>query len=544
MFRKRIQYLLFSIVLSASTINAGSAFMQHARTINRFNLQDIYAYISPILSHAQSALLGLSPTTLYEWVNEDPYEHVDVHVRFTPEDHLCDNERAFCAQRTPHICDALADLLGHDVAPEHMPTIALCCSGGGYRAMVLTLGFLKGLQDTGLLDCTMYMTGLSGSSWAIAPWIACRKSLDEFLATMPAKLRVGLEPVKNPKQLAIIAKQLITKAVYKQHISLIDIYGPTLANTLLDDFGDYRLKVTLSQTHAHVDGSLPLPIYTAITPNVEPYAWFECTPFEIGSSYTRAYIPTWAFGRKFKQGVPVNKAPPQPLSYMLGIFGSAFAFDIEDAIRQSTDAINAHIQQMPSAVGNIVSALLNDLANSPLDEVRLAPSSLPNFTYMATDAPLNQDKRLTLIDAGIYFNIPFPPLLRTDRNVDIIIVCDASADINGCPNLHWAQEYMQLHNLKFPPINFDTADKQIMSIFKDEHDITCPIVVYFPRIKNCEYSETFDPETCLNEYCSTMNFTYESAQIEELMGLAQFGVIQHAHAIANVIEEVITHKMA
>jgi phospholipase A2 len=524
--------------------------MQHARTVNRFNLQDIYAYISPILSHAQSALLGLAPTTLYEWVNEDPYEHVDAQVRFTPEDHLCADELNFCAQRTPHICNALADLLGHDVAPEHMPTIALCCSGGGYRAMVLTLGFLKGLQDTGLLDCTMYMTGLSGSSWAIAPWIASRKPLDEYLATIPAKLEFGLEAIKHPGQLATAAKQLITKAVYKQHISAIDIYGTILANTLLNDFGNYKLNVTLSQTHAHItDGSFPLPIYTAITPNVKPYAWFEFSPFEIGSSYTRAYVPTWAFGRRFDgreldNCISINKAPEQPLSYMMGIWGSAFEFDIEDAIRQSTDAINAYIQKMPSAVGNIVSALLNDLANSPLDEIRLAPSSLPNFTYMAAGVPLNQDKRLTLIDAGIYFNIPFPPLLRASRNVDIIMVCDASADINGCPNLHWVQEYMQLHNLKFPPIDFETADKLVMSIFKDEHDHTCPIVIYFPRIKNCEYSETFDPETCLKEYCSTMNFTYENAQIDELMGLSQFGVIQHAHAIADVIEDVIMHKMA
>lgn len=544
MFRKPIQCLLFSIVLSASTINAGSAFMHHARTVNRFSLQDIYAYISPIISYAQSALLNLEPTALYEWVNEDPYELIDAQVRFTPEDHLCDNERAFCAQRKTYIRDGLSRLLNRDVAPEHIPTIALCCSGGGYRAMVLTLGFLKGLHETGLLDCTMYMAGLSGSSWAIAPWIACRKPLDAYLATMPAKLELGLEAIKHPQQLATIAKQLITKAVYKQHISLIDIYGTTLANTLLNDFGDYKLNVTLSQTHANLDGSLPLPIYTAVTPNVEPYEWFECSPFEIGSSYTRAYVPTWAYGRKFKNGVSVNKAPEQSLGYMIGIFGSAFEFDIEDAIRQSIEAINVYIKQMPSAVGNIASALLNDIANSPLDDIRLAPSSLPNFTYMAAESPLNNDKRLTLIDAGIHFNIPFPPLLRADRNVDIIIVCDASATIEGCPNLHWAQEYMQHHNLKFPPIDFDTADKQVMSIFKDEQDHTCPIVIYFPRIKNCDYSDSFDPETCLQEYCSTMNFTYDSVQINELMGLAQFGVTQHAHAVADIIEEVITHKMA
>jgi phospholipase A2 len=545
MYHQTIKATIFNLFLLTASLHAETAFMQHARHLDRFGLENIYSYISPVINYAQSALASLAPTAIYEWLNEDPYEHVDAQIRITHEDRLCDAEQAFRAQRTAYIHYGLQQLLGHEVAPEHVPTIALCCSGGGYRAMLLTLGFLKGLEDVGLLDCTMYMTGLSGSSWAMAPWVACRKSLDEYLATLPEKLAHGLEAVKNPSQLETIAKQIITKAVYKQHVSLIDIYGTTLANTLLDDFGDYRLNVTLSQTHAHIaDGSWPMPIYTAVTPNVEPYEWFEFTPFEMGSSYTRAYIPIWSFGREFHNGASVNKAPEQPLGYMMGIFGSAFEFDIEDAVRQTADSINQHIASMSSEVGHIATALINDIVNSPLDNIRLAPSSLPNFTYQATSCPLHHDEHLTLIDAGIHFNIPFPPVLRAERAVDIIIVCDASADIVGCPNLHWTQEYMERHNLKFPPIDFDTADKQVMSIFRDEHDQTCPIVIYFPRIKNPDYSTTFDPETCLKEYCATTNFTFDSEQIIEIMGFAQFGINQHADAIKEIIEDVITHKMA
>lgn len=83
MFCKSIHYLLLVALLSVPHINAGSAFMQHARTFNRFGLQSVYALIKPILSYAQSALLDVAPAALYEWVNEDPYEQVDAQVRFT-----------------------------------------------------------------------------------------------------------------------------------------------------------------------------------------------------------------------------------------------------------------------------------------------------------------------------------------------------------------------------------------------------------------------------------------------------------------------------
>lgn len=39
------------------------------------------------------------------------------------------------------------------------------CSGGGYRAMIATAGFLKGAEKTGLLDSTVYLTGMSFSQY-------------------------------------------------------------------------------------------------------------------------------------------------------------------------------------------------------------------------------------------------------------------------------------------------------------------------------------------------------------------------------------------
>lgn len=46
-----------------------------------------------------------------------------------------------------------------------VPTIGVIGSGGGFRAMVGLSGVVKALADSGVLQCSAYLGGLSGSSW-------------------------------------------------------------------------------------------------------------------------------------------------------------------------------------------------------------------------------------------------------------------------------------------------------------------------------------------------------------------------------------------
>jgi len=48
---------------------------------------------------------------------------------------------------------------------EHLPKIAVLGSGGSERAMVALLGSLVALFQDDLLDCVLYLAGLSGSTW-------------------------------------------------------------------------------------------------------------------------------------------------------------------------------------------------------------------------------------------------------------------------------------------------------------------------------------------------------------------------------------------
>lgn len=48
---------------------------------------------------------------------------------------------------------------------DELPNIALLASGGGERAMVGLLGSLVALSKSDLLDCMLYLAGISGSTW-------------------------------------------------------------------------------------------------------------------------------------------------------------------------------------------------------------------------------------------------------------------------------------------------------------------------------------------------------------------------------------------
>ncbi|XP_039534882.1 cytosolic phospholipase A2 gamma isoform X2 [Pimephales promelas] len=57
---------------------------------------------------------------------------------------------------------------GIQCSPEHLPKIAVLGSGGSERAMVGLLGSLVALFQDDLLDCVLYLAGLSGSTWCMA----------------------------------------------------------------------------------------------------------------------------------------------------------------------------------------------------------------------------------------------------------------------------------------------------------------------------------------------------------------------------------------
>ncbi|XP_016375207.1 cytosolic phospholipase A2 gamma-like [Sinocyclocheilus rhinocerous] len=74
------------------------------------------------------------------------------------------NEEAFVVKRRKTVLKSLQKLKIH-CSKDAVPNIALLGSGGGQRAMVGLLGSLVQLDKAGLLDCILYLSGVSGSTW-------------------------------------------------------------------------------------------------------------------------------------------------------------------------------------------------------------------------------------------------------------------------------------------------------------------------------------------------------------------------------------------
>lgn len=484
------------------------------------------------------------PYTLYQVLLGHNHSTDVAHVRYSEQDDIGQEERMFIEKRLPYVKEGLEKFLKVPLLEHKVPRIGMVFSGGGFRAMLTTLGFLCGAEKIGLLDATFYCSGLSGSTWALAPWIASGKTLQEYTTTLTKKITNGIDHINDPYELGELLQVFVTKLLYKQFVSAMDIYGGLIANTLLKT--EVKNPLTLKLTDAHkqvIQGKIPMPIYSAIQENKGPYEWMEFTPFEIGSSFLKSYIPTWAYGRKFKGGISKDTSPEQTLGYFMGTFGSAFAVNLKDVIHYSATELSSLSNRFPDILAKTLKKCLTLIVHSFVGEIRLFPSMLANFTYLYGSGPFQQEKTITLIDAGIDFNLAFPPLLRAARQVDIMIVYDASAEISNAPELKRAALYAQRNGIKFPPINFQDASTQPISIFKDPTDSNVPVIIYFPRLKNEQFSTTFDPERCIQEeYCHSFNFVYKPEEAQQLCDFAEFILKEKKKAVKQAIKDVLHQK--
>lgn len=490
----------------------------------------------------------------------NPYRHVPSKVRLGNS--LSREEQLFLNFRSDKIRHGLSKNFGIDLGEGKKLRVALCGSGGGYRAMIYTLGAFMGAKNVGLLDSSTYVAGLSGSTWTIGAWLSQGIELSRLKEVLQAQVeskpsgRKMIPFVSDYSEVEKILNNTISRLVFKQPLSIVAIWGALIANGVLHDMGVQRQLVNLSSQRATVAyGNYPMPVYTAVEPldHLDPdnpeYRWFEFTPYEVGSAGMGAFVPSWAFGRKYKSGESRGFKisgerqfePEMPFGYQLGVFGSAFEVDLHEFMSNMGDLM----KDKPLAC-----KALEMIARSTGGDDRLMPAEVRNPVYKMDDHDLSNQKYITLIDAGLCFNVPLPPLLRDEREVDVIFVMDSSASVEGACELVKAEKFAREHGLKFPKIDYTDIDKKTMSVFADE-DSSVPVIVYMPRINDTSHPviqaddvlKDFDPDTCTAEaFCSTFNFGYSSEQFEQLCRLGQRNVEVNKDQIADVLKRVLARK--
>ncbi|ROL45812.1 Cytosolic phospholipase A2 gamma [Anabarilius grahami] len=105
---------------------------------------------------------------------------------------------------------------------DKLPNIALLASGGGERAMVGLLGSLVALSKNDLLDCMLYLAGISGSTWCMASLYKEPNWSSNLEAVKDDFVQILLQPAVSFKK-----KLLTLKKYYRQkdNFSLTDIWA-------------------------------------------------------------------------------------------------------------------------------------------------------------------------------------------------------------------------------------------------------------------------------------------------------------------------------
>lgn len=490
--------------------------------------------VSEGIDNATSALLGLADPG---YARGKKYEHMQAQMRIGRSVPIPQDEQDYLAKRMPIVQRAIEQFIEEPLSLDETPRIALCGSGGGYRAMIATLGSHIGAQQIGFLDTVTYDAGLSGSTWYIAGWtmrgVSPLEYRDEFIVPL-----VGHDLFKNDDARTLTASAR-RKFVLGQPISAVDIYGDLLSLRLLKGIRNNPLNVVLTMQQDYIsDGRWPFPIYTAILTGT-PYEWVEFTPYEIGSEYLGGFIPTWGFGRKFAQGTSLTYDPEQSLGFLMGIWGSAFTLNAREMYEQAKDSIGDPL---------IRAALNNSTRNNEnIGGLRFSPAVVWNFSSGVATSQRRNAKDITLIDAGLDYNLPVPPLMRPSRDIDIIIMLDASKGLRQSNQMALVVAYMQSRGIPFPAVDVAHVLDDVCTIYYPEEGLNAPIVIYMPLIKNAEYrnaaGQEFDPEiTTAGGYSDTFNFKYSPEQVRELSGATAYTFATSIEKLKEAVRTAIAMK--
>ncbi|KCV71312.1 hypothetical protein H696_02258 [Fonticula alba] len=329
----------------------------------------------------------------------------DLPAGVHPSSLLHPGEAEFLEIRKRAMVASFARFIGVDEAevdPRDIPTVAFAASGGGYRAMVSSFGFVAELERQGLLDCVSYMAGLSGSSWMLARLYAHalhaganggRLAPGQVLEELPPRLEhhlinvllpwtqcvEGSRPGASPARTRF-ATHLLRRTLETDSLSAIDIWGAALGTQLLDDYTPVEARDTghgslpeplrLSQfTSLLESGRVPLPIFTAVqvasggdqtvVADVDtgpPLSWFEWTPLEAGSRDLGGFVPLSRLSSDRVSSDVGGPASEMPLHRVMAIGGSAFCATfgqswrelVASRIEHHRTALEPHLDGMTS----------------------------------------------------------------------------------------------------------------------------------------------------------------------------------------------------
>ncbi|XP_034273676.1 cytosolic phospholipase A2 epsilon-like [Pantherophis guttatus] len=532
-----------------------------------------------------------------EWQKE-----LDVRLDYE----LCPDEQIFIQKRKKIVAAALKRVLcmDNDLQDQEIPVVAIMATGGGARAFTALHGHLLGLQKLNLLDCLMYISGSSGSTWTLSNLYEDPDWSQKDLLGPIAEARKNMSKCKldcftldHLKEYNDILKQR-KKDGYKTCIT--DLWGLFIDQAL----GNGRCSSTLSeQKHALNHGQSPLPMYLVLNTR-DKYSlqefkeWMEFTPFEVGLLKYGAYIRAEDYGSKFFMGRMMKKIPESQICFMKGLWSNVFSYNLLDAWREidsSEDSfLYSYTQEKIKQIGEKpplppVAEAVNTYLVMPthktmklLREViteRVSTSEVYSFLngfqlnngylenknfYIWKDTVLDTFPNqlmtpleyLNLVDTAAFIDTSYAPLMRPERKADVIIHLNYSSGSQTAP-LNEASRYFTKQGIPFPKIDL-SREKNLKEcyVFEDTTDSKAPIVVFFPLINDTfkKYKAPgmkraptelkqgeVDVTSPLSPY-GILNFQYSEENFDKLIELTSYNIQNNKNSILQALQRAIERK--
>uniref|UniRef100_F6YUI7 Phospholipase A2 n=1 Tax=Ornithorhynchus anatinus TaxID=9258 RepID=F6YUI7_ORNAN len=532
---------------------------------------------------------------------------LDVRLGFS----LCAEEQQFLLKRRPVAARALKQLLQleEDLHEDEVPLVAIMATGGGTRSMTSMYGHLLGLQKLGILDTASYITGLSGATWTMANlykdanWSS--KNLEGAIQEVRRHVVKNKLPALTPDQLCFYREELRQRAQEGYRVTFTDLWGLLLEAFLGDEKDDCKLS---SQREALCRGQNPLPIYLTINvkdnvSNQDFREWCEFTPFEVGLQKYGAFVRTEDFGSEFFMGRLMKRNPESRICYMLGLWSSIFSLNLLDAWnlshtseeffhRWTRDRIydiedEPLLPEVPKCETNVLETTVvtpgSWLSNTLRDTLTHRPlvSEFHNFirglqphtdylqhgqfskwkdtTLDCFPNRLTQSvNHLCLLDTAFFVNSSYPPLLRPERRVDVILHLNYCAGSQVKP-LRQTCEYCSIQNIPFPAYQLEGEDENNLKecyLINDSATPDAPVVIFFPLINSSfqkykapgvERSPDELEEGHVNIYghatpYATKELTYTESAFDRLVNLSEYNILNNQDTIIQALRLGVEKK--
>ncbi|NXG68818.1 PA24E phospholipase, partial [Baryphthengus martii] len=465
-----------------------------------------------------------------------------------------------------------------------VPVVAVMTTGGGTRALTSLLGNLLGLQKLDLLDAVSYITGSSGSTWTLSHLYQSADWSRKDLSRPISEVRRHMTKCKlSCFSLESLNSYTMPRWSLGFALSLFLVNSQKNNHKLSDE------RQALSQ------GQNPLPIYMILNIK-EDYSlsefkeWVEFTPYEVGFLKYGAFIRAEDFGSKFFMGRLTKKLPESRICFMKGnvlrcknlnCIKMYFIFNIIQTLHSATDepstlarsheletylvtpecGIMGIIRQILSE-RVMVSKFYNFLEGFQLHNEYLQSKSfciwkdtvLENFPNQLTETA----EFMCLADTAGYIDISYPPLMRPERKVDVVLHLNYSSGSQTLP-LEEASKYFLKQGIPFPKIQLSEEEKKNLKecyIFEDTEIPEAPTVVFFPLVNDTfrKYKEpgverslaemaqgNVDVSSIFSPYC-LQSFTYTGEDFDKLVELTSYNIQNNKHLILQALNSAIEQK--